>query len=152
MESKLLDLHSDKSCFLIIGNQSQRKIAHKELETNPIRLYGKPMKEKQKEKYLGDFIHNEGNSASAEATVTDRYGRILVGALEIRHIVENSRSQQVGGIKAGMHLWETSYIPSLLNNCQTWVEISGDTVEQLEELQNKFFRSQVFPGLLQNQH
>ena len=114
-------------------------MAHKELETNPIRLYGKPMKEKQKEKYLGDFIHNEGNSASAEATVTDRYGRILVGALEIRHIVENSRSQQVGGIKAGMHLWETAYITSLINNCQTWVEISGDTVEQLEELQNKFF-------------
>ena len=141
MESKLLDLHSDKSCFLIIGNHSERNIAHKELETNPIKLYGKPMKEKQKEKYLRDFIHNEGNSASAEATVTDRYGRILVGALEIRHIVENSRSQQVGGIKAGMHLWETAYIPSLLNNCQTWVEISEETVEKLEELQNKFFRS-----------
>ena len=141
MESKLLDLHSDKSCFLIIGNQSQRKIAQKELKVNPILLYGRPMKEKQKEKYLGDFIHSDGNAASAEATVSDRYGRILVGAFEIRQIVENSQSLIIGGIKAGMHLWETAYIPSLLNNCQTWVEVSEDTVDKLEELQNKFFRS-----------
>ena len=73
--------------------------------------------------------------------MTDRYGRILIGALEIRQIVENPRSQQVGGIKAAMHMWETAYIPSLLNNCQTGVEISEETVEKLEELQNKFFRS-----------
>ena len=39
-----------------------------------------------------------------------------------------------------MHLWETAYIPSLLNNCQTWLEISDVTVDKLEELQNKFFR------------
>ena len=111
-----------------------------ELKRNPIKLYGKTMKEKQSEKYLGDIIHNDGNSASAEATVNDRYGRILIGATEIRQVIENCRSQQVGGLKAGMHLWETAYIPSLLNNCQTWVEISDATVDKLEELQNKFFR------------
>ena len=99
------------------------------------------MREKQKEKYLGDFIHMDGNAASAEATVSDRYGQILVGAFEIRQIVENSRSLLIGGIKAGMHLWETAYIPSLLNICQTWVEVSDDTVDKLEELQNTFYRS-----------
>ena len=141
MEGKLLDLHKDKSCFVIFGNPRQKKAAHEELEINPIKLYGTKMKEKVKEKYLGDIIHCEGNSASVEATVNDRYGRILVGAFEIRHVVEDCRSQQVGGIKVGIQLWETAYIPSLLNNCETWVEISDDTVNKLEELQNKFFRS-----------
>ena len=95
------------------------------------------MKEKVNEHYLGDYIHNDENTASAAATVGDRYGRALVGGMEI----ECCRSQQVGGLKAGMHLWETTHIPSLLNNCQTWVEISEETIEKLEELQNKFFRS-----------
>jgi hypothetical protein len=31
------------------------------------------MKEKQKKKYLGDFIDGNGNNASVEATVVDRY-------------------------------------------------------------------------------
>ena len=140
MESKLLDLHADKSCIILIGNPEQRKAAQMELKRNPIKLYGNIMKEKQSEKYLGDIIHYDGNSASVEATVNDRYGRILIGATEIRQVIENCRSQQVGGLKAGMHLWEAAYIPSLLNNCQTWVEISDTTVERLEELQNKFFR------------
>ena len=35
-----------------------------------------------------------------------------------------------------MHPWETAYIPSLLNNCQTWIEISDTTVNKLEKLQN----------------
>ena len=109
MESKLLDLHSDKSCFMIFGSARKKKAAHDELDANPIKLYDNPMKEKVKEKYLEDLIHSDGNLASVQATVNDRYGRILVGTFEIR-------SKQVGGIKAGIQLWETAYITSLLNN------------------------------------
>ena len=139
MESKILDLHSDKSCFIVFGSPKTKKETQDELLANPIKLYGKPMKEKQKEKYLGDFIHSDGNAASITATVNDRYGRILDGAFEIRQVVENSRSKQIGGLKAGIQLWETAYIPSLLNNCKTWVEIPKATVTKLEELQNMFF-------------
>ena len=99
------------------------------------------MKEKRKEKYLGDFIDGNGNKASVEATVVDRYGRILDGTFQIRQVVEDCRSNALGGIKAGVELWEIAYIPSLLNNCQTWVEIGNDTIDKLEELQNTFFRS-----------
>ena len=141
MESKLLDLHSDKSCFMIFGNERKKKAVHDELDANPIKLYDEPMKEKLKEKYLGDFIHSDGNSASVQATVNDRYGRILVGTFEIRQIIEDCRSKQVGGITAGIQLWESAHIPSLLNNCKTWVEISDDTLSKLEELQNKFYRN-----------
>ena len=37
------------------------------------------------------------------------------------------------GARAGIKLWETSHIPSLLNN-------SDETIHKLEELQNKFYR------------
>ena len=119
---------------MIFGSARKKKAAHDELDANPIKLYDNPMKEKVKEKYLEDLIHSDGNLASVQATVNDRYGRILVGTFEIR-------SKQVGGIKAGIQLWETAYIPSLLNNCKTWVEISDDTLTKLEELQNKLFRN-----------
>ena len=75
-------------------------------------------------RYLGDYIHNDWNTVSAEATVGDWYCWTLVGGMEIRQVIECCRSQQVGCLKAGMHPWETTHIPSLLNNCQTWVEIS----------------------------
>ena len=52
MESKLLDLHSDKSCFMIFGSAVKKKAVHDELDANPIKLYDEPMKEKVKEKIL----------------------------------------------------------------------------------------------------
>ena len=88
MESKILDLHSDKSCFIVFGSPKTKKETQDELLANPIKLYGKPMKEKQKENYLGDFIHSDGNAASISANVNDRYGRILDGAFEIRQVVD----------------------------------------------------------------
>ena len=98
------------------------------------------MKEKGKEKYLGDMIDSRGNAASVAETVKDRYGKILSGIFEIRQVVEDSRCQMVGGAKAGIDLWESSHIPSLLNNCQTWLDIDEETIEKLEELQTKFYR------------
>ena len=104
------------------------------------RLYMEEMKEKTKEKYLGDIIHSGGTSTSVAETVKDRYGKIISGVFEIRQVVDDSRCQTVGGAKAGLELWESSYIPSLLNNCQTWLDISDETIDKLEELQNKFYR------------
>ena len=68
MESKLLDLHQDKSCYILIGDQKVTKTISEELELCPLTLCGKKMKEKIKEKYLGDFIHAGGVADSAEAS------------------------------------------------------------------------------------
>ena len=140
METKILNLHSDKSCFLVFGTQKQKQKIQEELAVTPIKLYGKEMKQKQKEKYLGDFLHVDGNGASVTATVNDRAGRIVTGMYDIRHVIENCRSNQLGSLKAGIHMWETAYIPSLLNNCKTWVELPVATLNKLEDLQNQFYR------------
>ena len=69
METKLLDLHQDKSCYILIGSKKATEEISQELKLCLLTLYGKSMKEKLSEKYLGDFIHSGGVSASADATV-----------------------------------------------------------------------------------
>ena len=53
MESKCLDLHPLKSCFLISGSKKARIKLQQKAEQNPIFLYGKKMKQVTVEKYLG---------------------------------------------------------------------------------------------------
>ena len=60
--------------------------------------------------------------------------------VETRAIVQDCRSQVVGGITAGLDIWETAHIPSLLNNCENWIQISDDSIEKLEDLQNTLYR------------
>jgi hypothetical protein len=141
METKLLDLHEDKSCFILIGNKEVTEEISKELKLCPLTLYGKMMKEKTSEKYLGDLIHEGGVSKSVEATVNDRHGRTMLAIKEIRAIVEDCRSNTIGGIKVGLDIWESAYIPSLLNNSSTWMELDEHTLNKLEEMQNSLYRS-----------
>ena len=141
METKLLDFHQDKSCYLLIGNKKTKELISEELELCPLTLYGKLMKNKTFEKYLGDFIHSDRVSASADATVNDRHGKMISAIKEITSIVEDCRSTTLGGLKVGLEIWELAFIPSLLNNCSTWMEIKGPTVEKLEEIQNSLYRN-----------
>jgi hypothetical protein len=112
-----------------------------ELKLFPLTLYGETMKEKVSEKYLGDFIHGGGVAKSAEVTVVERCGRMFSTNNEIRAIVEDCRSTTLGGLKVGLDIWESAYIPSLLNNCSTWMEIQESTIEKLEDLQYSIYRS-----------
>ena len=140
MESKLLDLNVDKSCFIIIGNTNYTQEIRNEIKQYPLQLCGIMMKEKTTDKYLGDLISSEGLASSVHATIMDRFSRVHTGMVETRAIVEDCRSQVVGGITSGLEIWEATHIPSLLNNCETWILMSEKSVEVLEELQNTFYR------------
>ena len=50
MESKLLDLHPEKSCYIVFGKDEVTKNLKKEIEENPLSLYGKKMTTKESEK------------------------------------------------------------------------------------------------------
>ena len=82
METKLLDLHSDKSCYVLVGSSNSVVQFRDELRSNPLKLYNKELKEKSSEKYLGELIHSGGNSASVAATVKERYGRTVSFIIE----------------------------------------------------------------------
>ena len=141
METKLLDLHQEKSCYIVIGSSKIKSEMKNELKLYPLTLYGSEMPEKKSERYLGDFIHEGGVSASVDATVNHRYGKLIHGIKEIKAIIEDCRSNIMGGLKVGLDIWETAYIPSLLNNSSTWMEIEETTVNKLEEMQNSFYRN-----------
>ena len=109
-----------------------------ELEMYPLTLYGSKMSEKKSERYLGDFINEGGVSLSVEGTVNHRYGKLIHDIKEIKAIIEECRSNTIGGLKVGLDIWESAYIPSMLNNSSTWMEMDDATLNKLEETQNSF--------------
>ena len=141
MESKLLDLNIDKSCYIVIGGKNIIKDIRTDLENFPLTLCGNLMKEKVSDKYLGDYIHCQGTAASVQCTVQNRSGRISLNIVESRAIIEDCRVNAVGGLLAGLELWEMAILPSLLNNCQTWINISDESIKILEDLQNTMYRT-----------
>ena len=81
---------------------------------------------------LGESVHS---------TVLRRKGQTMLTMMEICAIIKDCRVTSVGGIVAGIQIWETSVIPFLLNNCETWVELRPKTTKILEEIQLKFLRN-----------
>ena len=98
------------------------------------------VEEKGKDKYLGDMIHEGGLADSVRATVGDREGKAKAAMLESAAIVDDFRSQCIGGFGAALDIWELAILPMLLNNSGTWTEIDTETVERLEELQLFYIR------------
>ena len=140
IEPKLLDLNTDKSCFIILGDKKMVKNIQSEMLSSPLSLCGAPMKEKVSDKYLGDYIHTSGPRESVNCTVSNRFGRTLLGILETRAIIDDCRINTVGGIQAGIDYWEMAYLPSLINNSQTWTQLSEKSIEMLDDLQNTMYR------------
>ena len=141
LETKLLDFNLDKSCYLIMGNKSARKTLEKQLRDNPLKLCKQDMQTAKVEKYLGDMLCEDGLGESVHSTVLRRKGQTMLTMMEICAIIKDCRVTSVGGIVAGIQIWETSVIPFLLNNCETWVELRPKTTKILEEIQLKFLRN-----------
>jgi hypothetical protein len=82
------------------------------------------------------------------ATVEDREGKIRGACLEIGHIINDWRTQAVGGMDTALLLWEVCCIPSLLHGAGTWTDISVATENRLNKIQNWYFRLvyQIGPG------
>ena len=64
----------------------------------------------------------------------------------IEAIIDDYRMQRIGGIVAAFEIWEMAVIPSLLNNSESWTEISSQTMEDLEDLQFLFIRTILETG------
>ena len=71
---------------------------------------------KEKDDYLGDTLHESGLSASAHATVSKRCGKIFSLIIEISSILDDFRIDSLGGLKAGLDIYELALVPSLLYN------------------------------------
>ena len=90
-ETKLLSYNLDKSMTLIVGSKNARVRLEKEFEDKPSKLYGKPMKLSRQATYLGEEITLDSRE-SISATIRKRSGIVKKSILEIKNIVEGSRS------------------------------------------------------------
>ena len=135
IESQLLDLNLDKSCFMVIGNKKANQVMESKLKNCPLTLCGKAMNYVLQEKYLGDQICSASSAASALATIEKRAGKVTIAIYEIKAIIEDCRINAVGGLSSGLHLWKTAVIPFVNNNSETWTELSQCAIDRLEGLQ-----------------
>ena len=145
-ESKLLNYNLEKSCFLLVGKEAARNEMQQQLLNHPLTLCGQNMKQENSAKYLGDWISCLGLAGSVDATVKKRKGLATLAIFEIRAVIEDCRSEICGGLKAGIDIWELAVIPKLLFNSGTWMDISANTMQELEELQIKFYRCLLAVG------
>ena len=139
-ETKLLDFNIDKSCYIIIGKERERRRLEETFAANKPMLYGEAMKQSTEEKYLGDQVCSGGLAASVAATIEKRGGKVIKSVFEIRTVVEDCRSHIAGGFTAGLDIWEMAVVPYLLNNSESWIDISDKSIEALDQLQNQFYR------------
>ena len=98
------------------------------------------MKQGTQAKYLGDWLTCHGLSDSVTITVKKRKGLVSLSIYEIRSVIEDCRSQVCGGLSAGLDIWELAVIPKLLYNSDCWMDISSDTLKELEDIQLTFYR------------
>ena len=67
---KQLEYHPKKSGYLIFGSESFKAASRLEVQEAPVMLGSISLKEKETEKYLGDFLNSMGLSESVETTIS----------------------------------------------------------------------------------
>ena len=99
MKEKALLAHPDKTGYLILGSKKYQELTRKELESCAIDFDKFRLKEKKKDKYLGQVIQST-LADSALATVQDREGKIKGAAIEIKSIIGEFQMQALAGAMA----------------------------------------------------
>ena len=140
MECKLLDFNIEKSGVLVLGPSKKQKEIIQQLEESPLTLGNKPVKLFETEKYLGDYISSKGLTHGVLTTVKRRKPKVVQSVIETKSVVEDCKMNSLGGLEAGIKIWDIAILPFLLNNCETWVDISRESIKMLDDLQQMFLR------------
>ena len=82
-ETKILNFNEDKTRYVLFGSGKSRKKLEEDFERNPVRLYGRTMKESKFERYLGEQV-GQSLAKSVSATVSKRIGRAKQCVFEIK--------------------------------------------------------------------
>ena len=75
LKRKKLSINYSKSKVLIVGSTYFRNKTLKELEKNPLKMGDAIIEHSEKEKYLGDIIHEKGCKDSISQTIKERLGK-----------------------------------------------------------------------------
>ena len=139
MKMMQVDSNKDKCGYILLGPKNLVEEARRRLEAHPVQVGDWVVQELKQEKWLGDQLCS-GLARSVMATIQDRAPKLRRASYEILNIVKDFRAQRIGGFCTALLLWETCAIPSLINNCSTWVGMGLREEEALAEVQNFFLR------------
>ena len=103
-ETKLLNFNQQKSCFAIFGSERRRLEMLNELSTAPLKLDGNEMVHEASIKYLGDILSERGLADSVAMTILKRKGLAFKAIYDIRAVVDDCRSQVLGGLVTGINI------------------------------------------------
>ena len=139
MKQKQLQLNDTITGYILMGDPTIANVTRRELSAVPLMCGSIKTKEKNEDKYLGDMLA-ESLSQSILATINDRQAKVRGAMMEAKLLVEDFRSQAIGGILSGLDLWEAAIIQTLLYNCSIWMEIGKVAEDKLEDLQLYYLR------------
>ena len=88
----------------------------------------------EKEKYLGDVIHEKGCAASISETLNERTRKLISKCDDILKLAENPIMGGLGNSKSAFKLYESSIIPALLHNCESWIGMNEKHLILLQDL------------------
>ena len=140
LKSKLLSANYSKSKFLVVGSKKFRKETMEELKSNPLTMSGVTIEHSDKEKYLGDMIHESGCKESISETIKARTNGLVSKTEDIIAISENPVMGGTGNSLAAIKLFEAQIIPALLFNCESWIGITEKHYDTLDAFQDAFIR------------
>ena len=142
MKRKQLELNVDKCSLIVFDNRSKTKEIREAINLKCLlSIGGNKIKAKVQDKYLVDILHEGGLRQSVQATIDERYGKAFASLREIGSVINDFRINAIGGLKAGLDIFEMVVIPSVLNNSDTWMEIDKGSISRLDELQNSMFKN-----------
>ena len=140
LKRKQLSVNYDKSKFVILGSDKYRKEILNQIEKEPMMMGNVVIGHSEKEKYLGDIIHEKGIVESISATIKARTNGLISKCDEIIKICESPVMGGTGNSLAAIKLFEAQIIPALLNNCESWIGLNQVHISDLQEFQDKFIR------------
>ena len=134
MKRKQLELNVDKCCVIIFDKISKSKATRETINKKGLLTIGKHMiKAKPQDKYLGDILNEGGLAQSMKETVNDRYGKAFNTIKEIGAVINDFRINAIGGLKAGLDIFEMVVVPSVINNSDNWVQMDNGAVNRLDD-------------------
>ena len=87
------------------------------------------MEESPEEKYLGDQIHTDGLAASILSTINKPIEKVN----EIMNLSEYPRMAGLRNSRCARTLSETEIVTSILNNSESWIGITEETIDRLQD-------------------
>ena len=136
-----LQAHPEKTGYIVVGKKDFKEEVEKEQEVVKLKFGEFNVTRKEKDKYLGQVLHEDGLAKCVEATIQERSGKVKGAIHTMASLLDTYEMRAMGGLMAAKYIWEGAIVPSLLSGAGTWVGITPREEERCEELQEYFWRT-----------